>query len=98
MSEREAASAGRNVRVAKLPMSNVARAIETDETRGFMKAVVDADTDEILGAAVLGVEGGEVVTVLQMAMMGGLPWTRLRDAIIAHPTFSESINNLFMTL
>jgi pyruvate/2-oxoglutarate dehydrogenase complex dihydrolipoamide dehydrogenase (E3) component len=98
MSEREAQGAGRNIRVAKLPMSRVARAIETDETRGFMKAVVDADTGAILGAAVLGVEGGEVVTVLQMAMMGGLPWTTLRDAVIAHPTFSESLNNLFMTL
>ena len=98
VSEREAQGAGRNIRVAKLPMSRVARAIETDETRGFMKAVVDADTGAILGAAVLGVEGGEVVTVLQMAMMGGLPWTTLRDAVIAHPTFSESINNLFMTL
>ena len=98
MSEREAAAAGRRVRVAKLPLSRVARAIESDETRGFMKAVVDTDTDEILGAAVLGVEGGEVATVIQMAMMGGLPWTTLRDASIAHPTFSESLNNLFMTL
>jgi pyruvate/2-oxoglutarate dehydrogenase complex dihydrolipoamide dehydrogenase (E3) component len=72
--------------------------METDETRGFMKAVVDADTDQILGATVLGVEGGEVVTILQMAMIGGIPWTTLRDAVIAHPTFAESINNLFMTL
>ncbi|HUF75397.1 MAG TPA: mercuric reductase [Longimicrobiales bacterium] len=98
MSEREAARSGRQIRVAKLPMSRVARAQETDETRGFMKAVVDADTGEILGAAILGVEGGEVATVLQMAMMGGLPWTTLRDAMISHPTFSESLNNLFMTL
>lgn len=98
LSERQAAETGRSVRVAKLPMTRVARAIETDETRGFMKAVVDADTHEILGAAVLGIEGGEVVTVLQMAMMGGLPWTVLRDAVIAHPTLSESLNNLFMTL
>lgn len=98
MSERDAKAAGLNYRVAKLPMSRVARAIEMDETRGFMKAVVDADTDRILGAAVLGVEGGEVVAVLQMAMMGDLPWTRLRDAVIAHPTLAESLNNLFMTL
>ena len=98
MSERDAAASGRAYRVAKLPMSRVARAIETDETRGFMKAIVDADTDEILGAAVLGIDGGEVVAVLQMAMLGGLPWTALRDAVIAHPTVSESLNNLFMTL
>ena len=98
MSERDAEAAGCSIRVAKLPMTGVARAIEMDETRGFMKAVVDAETDRILGGAILGVEGGEVVTVLQMAMMGGLPWTALRDAMIAHPTLSESLNNLFMTL
>ncbi len=98
MTEREAARSGRRFRVAKLPMTRVARAIEIDETRGFMKAIVAEDTGEILGAAILAVEGGEVVTVLQMAMMGGLPWTVLRDSIIAHPTISESLNNLFMSL
>ena len=69
-----------------------------DETRGFMKAVVENGTDRILGAMVLGIEGGEVATVLQVAMMGGLPWTALRDAMLSHPTLSESLNNLFMTL
>lgn len=98
MSERDAEAAGKNVRVAKLPMSRVARAIETDEKRGFMKAVVDADSNQILGGTVLGVEGGEVVTVLQVAMMGELPWTALRDGMFAHPTLAESLNNLFMTL
>lgn len=98
LSEHEAVAAGHDVRIAKLPMSRVARAMETDETRGFMKAVVDAETDQILGAAILGIEGGEVMTVIQMAMMGGLPWTTLRDAVIAHPTLSESLNSLFMTL
>ena len=96
--EAEARASGRRVRVAKLPMSRVARAIEMDETRGFMKAVVDADTREILGAAVLGVEGGEVAMALKIAMMGDLPWTALRDAVLAHPTLAESLNNLFMTL
>lgn len=96
--EREARERGGNVRVAKLPMSRVARAIEVGETRGFMKAVVDADSERILGAAVLGIEGGEVVSVLQTAMMGDLPYTALRDAVIAHPTLAESLNNLFMTL
>lgn len=96
--EREAREQGIDVRVAKLPMSRVARAIELDETRGFMKAVVDGETDRILGAAVLGIEGGEVVSVLEVAMMGDLCWTALRDAVIAHPTLAESLNNLFMTL
>ncbi len=98
LTEREARAQGYDVRVATLPMTRVARAIETNETRGLMKAVVDAKTDRILGAAVLGLEGGEVATVLQVAMMGDLPWTALRDMAISHPTVSESLNNLFMTL
>ena len=98
MTEAEAASAGRAVRVAKLPMTSVARAIETDETRGFMKAIVDADTRQILGAAILAVDGGEVMAVLEVAMLGKLPYTALRDAVLAHPTLAESLNNLFMTL
>lgn len=98
MSERDAAKADRPVRVAKIPMSRVARALETDETQGFMKALVDPDDDRILGAAILGVEGGEIAAVLQVAMMGKLPYTAIRDAAIAHPTFAESLNNLFATL
>jgi pyruvate/2-oxoglutarate dehydrogenase complex dihydrolipoamide dehydrogenase (E3) component len=98
LSEREAREAGHPVRVAKLPMSRAARAIETDETRGFMKAVVHAETGLILGATVFGVEGGEVVSVIQTAMMGRLPYTALRDGIFPHPTLSESLNNLFTTI
>ncbi len=98
LTEVEARAAGHEVRVARLPMNRVARAIEMDETRGFMKAVVDAETDQILGAAILGVEGGEVAAVLLTAMMGKLPWTTLRDGVIAHPTLAESLNNLFATL
>lgn len=98
MSEKDAAKSGLSYRVATLPMTRVARAIEMDETRGFMKAIVENDTDRILGATVFGVEGGEVATVLQVAMMGGLPWTALRDGMFSHPTLSESLNNLFMTL
>lgn len=98
MTEKEAEDAGIAFRVAKLPMERVARAIEMDETRGFMKAIVDEKTGEILGAAILGIEGGEVATVLQVAMMGGLPWTALRDGMFSHPTLAESLNNLFMTL
>jgi len=76
-------------------MSNVARALEVDETRGFMKAIVDASSGEILGAAVLGIEGGEIMAQLQIAMMGKLPYTVLQDAVFAHPTLAESLNNLF---
>ncbi len=95
LTEQEAQAKGLNYRVAKIPMNYVARALETDETRGFMKAVVDEDSKQILGAAILGIEGGEIATVLQVAMMGGVPYTTLRDAVFSHPTLSESLNNLF---
>jgi pyruvate/2-oxoglutarate dehydrogenase complex dihydrolipoamide dehydrogenase (E3) component len=95
ITEAEAREQNKNVRVAKMQMSSVARALEVDESRGFMKAVVDADTDQILGAAVLGIEGGEIMSMLQLAMMGKMPFTTLRDAIFAHPTLAESLNNLF---
>ncbi|MEO8727392.1 MAG: mercuric reductase [Acidobacteriaceae bacterium] len=98
ITEEEARRTGRNIRVATLPMTSVARAIEIDETRGFMKAVVDANTQQILGASILGVEGGEVMAVIETAMMGKLPYTALRDATYAHPSLAESLNNLFMTL
>jgi pyruvate/2-oxoglutarate dehydrogenase complex dihydrolipoamide dehydrogenase (E3) component len=76
-------------------MAYVARAIENDETRGLMKAVIDADTDQILGAAVLGIEGGEIASLIQVAMMGQLPYTALRDGTFSHPTLAESMNSLF---
>ena len=98
LSEREARAQGHDIRVATLPMNYVARALEVDEPRGLMKAIVDAETGQILGAAILGIEGGEIVAVLQMAMMGQVPYTVLRDAVFAHPTLAESLNNLFMTL
>ena len=98
LSETEARSQGRNIRVAKMPMNYVARALEVDESRGFMKAIVDADTKQILGCVVLGLEGGEIMTILQIAMMGKLPYTALRDGIFAHPTLAEGLNNLFTAL
>ncbi len=98
LSEQDARAQGYSVRVAKLPMSHVARAIEVDETRGFMKAVVDSDTQQILGCAILGIEGGEIATMLQIAMMGKIPYTAIRDSAFSHPTLGESLNNLFMTL
>jgi pyruvate/2-oxoglutarate dehydrogenase complex dihydrolipoamide dehydrogenase (E3) component len=98
LSESEAVEQGRLVRVAKLPMSNVARAIEMSETRGFLKAIVDAESNQILGAAALGVEGGELMAMFEIAMMGKLPYTVLKDGIFAHPTLAESLNSLFMAL
>ena len=95
LSEREAREQGRNFRVAKMPMSHVARALEMDETRGMMKAVVDVDTDQILGCAILGIEGGEIMSMIHIAMMGKLPYTALRDGPFAHPTLAESLNKLF---
>jgi len=98
LTESEARKQGRSIRVAKLPMTHVARALEVDETRGFMKAVVDAESNQILGAAILGLEGGEVMAALEIAMMGKLPYTALRDGTFAHPTLVESLNNLFMAM
>lgn len=98
MSEREAKEKGVEHRVAKLPMKHVARALESDETRGFMKAIVDPSSGEILGCAILGVQGGEVMSVLQTAMMGKLPYTVIRDGVYAHPTLAESLNNLFLSI
>ena len=98
LTETEARAQSRNIRIARLPMTSVARALEMDETRGFMKAIVDAETGQILGAAVLGIEGGEVMSVLETAMMGKLSYQALRDATYAHPTLSESLNNLFMAM
>ena len=78
-----------------MPMSYVARALETDETRGMMKATVDAETGEILGFTCLGIEGGEIMAVVQTAMMGGLKWWDLEAAVWAHPSLAESLNNLW---
>jgi len=95
LSEGQAREQGFDVKIAKLPMSRVARALETDEPRGVMKAVVDRRTDKLLGAAVLGLEGGEVMSMLHVAMLAGLPVTALRDAPFAYPTLAESLNTLF---
>jgi pyruvate/2-oxoglutarate dehydrogenase complex dihydrolipoamide dehydrogenase (E3) component len=98
LSESEAREQGRKIRVANMPMSYVARALEVDESRGFMKAIVDAQSEQILGFTILGIDGGEVMAQVQLAMMGKLPYTVLRDAIFAHPTLAESLNNLFSSL
>jgi pyruvate/2-oxoglutarate dehydrogenase complex dihydrolipoamide dehydrogenase (E3) component len=98
LTEREARAQGRAVRVAKLPMSEVIRALETGETRGFMKAIVDADSGQILGCAILGSEGGEIMTMIQVAMMGQLSYTAMADAIFTHPLLAEGLNTLFAML
>jgi pyruvate/2-oxoglutarate dehydrogenase complex dihydrolipoamide dehydrogenase (E3) component len=98
MTEREASAQGRAIRVAKLPMSAVIRALETGETRGFMKAVVDDDSGQILGCAVLGSEGGEIMTMIQVAMLGKLTHADMADAIFTHPLWAEGLNTLFATL
>jgi pyruvate/2-oxoglutarate dehydrogenase complex dihydrolipoamide dehydrogenase (E3) component len=95
LSEREAQEQGVPYKVATMPMSRVARALETDESRGLMKVLVHAETDRILGAAILGMEGGEIASMIQIAMMGGLPYTALRDGVFPHPGLAESFNNLF---
>lgn len=78
-----------------MPMKYVARAIEAAETRGLMKVVVDAGTEQILGCAIFGLYGGEIMSIVEVAMMGRLPYTALQNAIFAHPTLAESLNNLF---
>jgi len=95
LGEQEAREQGRAIKIARMPMSSVARALEVDESRGLIKVVVDAETDLILGCAVLGIEGGEIMSMIQLAMIGKLPYTTLRDATFAHPTLAEGLNNLF---
>src|SRR5260370_30217431 len=89
LTEREARAAGKKLKIGKIPMSRVARAIERDETAGLMKLVVDADTDRILGAAILATEGGELVQILGAVMLAGAPYTLLKGAIFIHPTLAE---------
>ncbi|HTK19188.1 MAG TPA: mercuric reductase [Mucilaginibacter sp.] len=98
LDEAQAKKQGLKVKVAKLPMAHVARAIETGDTRGFMKAIVDPKTKKILGATVLGQEGGEIMTILQMAIEGGITYEQIRYFVFAHPLYAESLNNLFITI
>jgi pyruvate/2-oxoglutarate dehydrogenase complex dihydrolipoamide dehydrogenase (E3) component len=95
LSETEARGRGLAIRVAKVPMTAVLRTYTLDESRGFMKAVVAAREDEILGFTMIGPEAGEVMAVVQTAMLAHLPYTKLRDAIIAHPTMAEGLGELF---
>ncbi|HSB80749.1 MAG TPA: mercuric reductase [Candidatus Methylomirabilis sp.] len=89
MTEREARATGRRLKIGKIPMAWVARAIERDETAGLMKLVVDAESDRILGAAILGTEGGELVQILGALMLARAPYTLLKGAVYIHPTLAE---------
>ena len=98
MTEREAVAAGHRIRVGKRPMTRVGRAREKGETLGFMKVVVDAGSDRILGAAVLGVGGDEAVHCLLDVMYGKAPYTTISRAVHIHPTVSELIPTLLQSL
>jgi probable pyridine nucleotide-disulfide oxidoreductase len=98
ITEAEARALGHNVAVAKIPVSAIPRAKTLHDTTGTWKAVVDADTDLILGAALLGHNAGEVISTLQMAMLAGLPYQQVRDAVLTHPTMGEGLNLLFDAL
>jgi pyruvate/2-oxoglutarate dehydrogenase complex dihydrolipoamide dehydrogenase (E3) component len=95
LSEQEAREKGFDLRVATLPMDYVAHALEMNEARGLMKVVINNKDDRVLGCAVLSVDGGEVMSVIQVAMMGGLTASQLQNTMFAHPTLAESLNNLF---
>ncbi len=98
MTEAEARRRGLRVRVARLAAAKVPRAVTSGETRGYLKAVVDADSGRILGASILSAEGGEVMAVIQVAMQAGMHYTGLRDMVFAHPTMAEGLNDLFERL
>jgi len=98
LTEAQAREKGMNIKVATIPASHIARAWENDETRGMLKAIVNADDNTIVGVAMLSVAGGELMSILQMAMVGGITYDVIRDAVFAHPTFAESLNNLFAGL
>jgi pyruvate/2-oxoglutarate dehydrogenase complex dihydrolipoamide dehydrogenase (E3) component len=89
LTEKEARAAGHKLKVGKIPTAWVARAIERDETAGLMKIVVDADTDKILGAAILSSEGGELVQILGFVMLAGASYKLLKGAVYIHPTLAE---------
>ncbi|HEY4285564.1 MAG TPA: mercuric reductase [Puia sp.] len=95
LTEKMAREKGLNIKVVTLPASRIARAWENDEARGMLKAIVNPDNKMILGAAMLCSNGGELMSILQMAMMGNVTYDRIRDAVFAHPTFAESLNVLF---
>ena len=95
LSETEAKGQGIAYRLAKIPMAAVLRTRTLSETRGFMKALIDVESDRILGFTVFSVDGGEIMGAVQIAMIAGLPYTALRDAVLTHPTLLEGLVALF---
>ncbi len=98
LTETEARQKGLNIAVARLDMSKASRGIIENRTKGLLKAVVDKDSKKILGAALLCKDGGEIMSVLQMAMVAGFTYEQVKEHMFAHPTLSESLNNLFFSL
>ena len=94
MSEAEARKSGKRIATATMPASSIARATEIGQPRGMMKIIVDRDTDTILGATMMNSDGGEMAAVVELAMMGGITCRQIQDAVFAHPTWAESLNNL----
>ncbi len=95
LTETQAKEKGYDIEVAKLEMKHLGRSIEENITRGFMKAVIDKETHKILGVAILGYQGGEIMAMIQIAMMAGMKYEELRDGIFTHPSLSEALNILF---
>lgn len=95
ITEKEAKEKKIDYSISKVPMENISRAIETGETRGFIKIITDKKNKKILGASVLGIEGGEIMAMIQIAMMGNLKCDSLKNGIFAHPTLAESLNSVF---
>lgn len=98
LSEKEAQQRGIDYQLAKIPMNYISRSLEIDRSRGFIKALVAPDSEKIIGAAVLGYDGGEIIAMLEIAMIGEVSYKKLRDGIFAHPTLAEGFNTLFANL
>jgi hypothetical protein len=98
LSETEAEAQGIAYRLFKVPMETSLRARTLSETRGFVKALVEADSDRILGFTAFGIGAGEVMSAVQIAMIAGLPYTVLRDAVLTHPTLVEGLIPLFSSV
>ena len=98
LNEIQAKERGIKYAVAKMPMSYVARAIEVSRTRGMLKIIIDKKTEKILGCTILGIDGGELMGMIQIAMMGNLKYSRLQNAIFTPPTLAESLNTVFANI
>jgi pyruvate/2-oxoglutarate dehydrogenase complex dihydrolipoamide dehydrogenase (E3) component len=98
MTEKEARATGRKLKIGSYPMANVSRAFERSETAGLMKIIIDAASDRILGAAILGIEGGETVQILGAMMLADAPWTILKGAVYIHPTLAEGLFGLMASV